>query len=424
MKKKILIIAGRLTPAPGANVIIARNIIKELKNRHYEVSLISINQNEEISRISVYENYVHVYPVKSTMFARYLEMKRANKLSAADKVKYVFLLIARRIENIVFVLKFPNVDSSQSKAVFRTAEKLYKQEKYDCILSVFRPYSAVYAGIQMKKNHPEIISGAYYMDLISGSNKPELIPNSLYKKLCMKGDIKTFRALDFILMAKGGESIYKNKAYSGVNEKITYTDFPVFASGNDGKKQAESSGKIRFVYAGTLDRRYRSPEFMLNILKEAAQKTPGIVLDIYGRGDCYDIIDSYKNSAGFKIVEHGMAPHEQIMETMATADFLINISNKTQNIIQSKIFELFSTGKPIVNFISNPDDISRSYFDKYPAVLNIQEWGSLWEYSDKLNEFISLEAGKQYSAEEIKKNYFENTPEHFVDMLEKLIWEG
>ncbi len=394
-----------------------------MKNKGYEVRLISINQNEEISRISVSESHIPVYPVKSTMFARFLELKRTNKLSDADKIEYYFLLIVRKIKNIIGVWKFPNVDSSQSKAVFKLAEKLYKQEKYDCILSVFRPYSAVYAGIRMKKNYPEVISGAYYMDLISGSNKPKLIPGGLYKKLCMKGDIRAFGSLDFVLMAKGGKSIYKNKVYSGVNKKITYTDFPVFTLSKAGKKQPGNSEEIHFVYAGTLDRNYRNPEHMLSVLKDEGEEIPGIVLDIYGRGDCYDIIDLFNRSPGFKIVEHGMVPHEQIVEAMISADFLINISNKTQNIVPSKIFELFSTGKPIINFVSNPDDISLSYFKKYPAVLNVNEWESPQKYLEKLNAFITSEKGKQYNAEEIRKNYFENTPEYFVDILEKLILE-
>ena len=98
-------------------------------------------------------------------------------------------------------------------------------------------------------------------------------------------------------------------------------------------------------------------------------------------------------------------------------------NNKTKNIVTSKIFELFSKGKPIINFVRNPDDISLSYFKKYPAVLNVNEWESPQKYLEKLNAFITSEKGKQYNAEEIRKNYFENTLEYFVDILEKLILE-
>jgi len=420
VKKKILISAGRLTPVPGANVIITQNIIHELQNRGHEVILISIDQNEKISHISVSSNSIPVYPISSTLFKKFLELKKSNKLTFTDKIKFSFLFLTRRIKNIVNVFKFPNVDYLQSRAVFKQAEKLYKEEKYDCILSIFRPYSAVYASMQMKKKYPELICGAYYMDLISGSNKPKLLPESFYKKQCQRGDINTFSALDFILMAKGGENIYKDKAYSSVNKKITYTDFPVFTANNANEKRLKKTDRIRFVYAGTLDKQYRNPEFMLNTLKEACKEVGDITLDIYGRGNCSEIINQFKNIAALEIAEHGMVPHEKIVSEMMSADFLINISNKTHNIVPSKIFELFSMGKPIINFISNPNDISQSYFEKYPAVLNIQEWENSPNYLEKLRKFISSERGNKYNVSEIRENYFKNTPEHFVDIFDKL----
>lgn len=342
-------------------------------------------------------------------------------MSYIENIKFYILFISRKIKNIIGVLNFPNVDYLQARKVSKLAEKIYKEHNYDYIMSVFRPYSAVAAGIYMKRKYPEIISVANYLDLISGANKPKIISESLYKKMCIRGDVNTFSELDAIIMAKGGENVYKDDTYKKVNDKLTYVDFPVFTVKESKKNYIKKNSRLHFMYAGTLDKEYRSPEYMLNILDLISNDIENITLDIYGRGNCADIINEFKDKAKFKIVEHGMVPHEEIVSAMMASDFLINISNKTQNIVPSKIFELFSIGKPIVNFISNPDDITKEYFDKYPCVRNINQWEEPSKYYDKLQSFIKSETGKQYNLSEIREKYFENTPEYFANIFESII---
>jgi glycosyltransferase involved in cell wall biosynthesis len=417
--KKILIITGKFSPDPTANVIIAKNIINELKKRGYSIFCIAINQNEEIN--SNHTDNFPIYPIRSTLYGKYLQQNRNRSTNFLNLIIFKILFVLRRFKNIFGLMTFPDVDWSQSKSVYKLAEKIYLNEQFDYILSLFRPYSGVSASIRMKKKHPELICGAYYLDLISGSNKPKLLPNYLYKKLCYKGDISTFSKLDFVLMAKGGGEIYKGDEYRKIQSKLIYTDFPVFVSNSNIDSLVDNINELRFMYAGTLDKHYRNPTKMLQTLEMISNNHSNVTLSIYGHGNCSTIIEKFKRKNSYKIIEYGMAPHEEVLSAMFKSDFLINISNKTQNIVPSKIFELFASGKPIINFISNVSDISIDYFRKYPSVFGIEEWSNLHSFELELLSFIEREKGKQYDVAKIKDSYFENTPESVVNKLEEIL---
>jgi len=160
---------------------------------------------------------------------------------------------------------------------------------------------------------------------------------------------------------------------------------------------------------------------MLRHLNEISKQVNGITLHIYGRGNCSSIIQKYKKESSYEIIEHGMVPHAYVVSAMQQADFLINISNSTQNIVPSKIFELFSTGRPILNFISNKSDISNKYFDNYPSVCNILEYETVTKQISYLKMFLLKEKGKFYPVEKLKKSFIENTPEFTGNKIEEYI---
>lgn len=414
----ILIVTGNFFPEVSANGINVSNIGNELLKRGHNVTYISIAQNN----LDKYD-YMgsDVYPIKSTKFAKFSNLKKEGKLGFWGNFYFFNLIILRKFKSILNIIRFPNVEPHQSKEALKVAEKLYHQEKFNCIIGVFRPFSSVSVAISMKQKHPEILSIAYYLDLINGATKPSFVPNIFYKKLCYKGEVKAFSKLDYILMAKGGKNIYSNSNYNSVNNKIHYVDFPLFNFNyNNGVTKFDKS-KINFVYAGTLSKEYRNPNVMLKILQKTSEYINGIVLHIYGRGDCNSIINKYKLINSYTIIEYGVVPHDQVVSSMQEADFLINISNSKKNIMPSKIFEMFSTGKPIINFISNKNDITIPYFNKYPSVFNFNEWGICKEDLKLLINYIMREKGNQYSFFDIKSKYIENTPEYNVDILEKYI---
>jgi glycosyltransferase involved in cell wall biosynthesis len=296
-------------------------------------------------------------------------------------------------------------------------------EPFDIVIGIFRPFSAISTTIQLKDDFPELVAGAYYLDLISGSNKPKLISKYLYDYLCKRGERRAFSKLDFILMAKEGENIYGRNIYSSVNKIINYVDFPMFVKTNvcNSNSIRTNSNETIFIYAGTLDKNYRNPSYMLELLGHLGIKIPNLTLHIFGKGDCSSIINKYRNYSSFSIIEHGFVEHEEVISAMKSADFIINIANTTENIVPSKIFELFSMGKPILNFVKNERDTSLKYFNKYPSAKIIKEWDKIENQMEAIQEFVVHEKDKIYTFEQIRDNFLENTPRHIVDKIEGVV---
>lgn len=422
-KLKILFISERLYPTKTATSICTLNVIEELVSKGHLITYIAVNQDQKISEDIKELEEVDFYEVKSTKFGYLSEKKKEGNLTFHEQIKFLYYRFIRKIKNALHIYSFPDVDLLQSKDVYDLAKRLHEITTFDCAIGVFRPFSTVSGVIQLKKNFPNVIVGAYYLDLIFGANKPSLIPQKLYNKITYEGELNSFETLDFILMAQGGKSIYSEQKYKKVNSKIEFIDFPLFKyTGSQNLKNRRISG-IEMIYAGTLDLEFRNPEYALKILSDASETINNMRLRIYGRSDCDGIINKYTGVDNIEIINNGMVNKEVVNKSIYESNILINISNKSLNMVPSKIFELFSTGIPIINFVSNPDDISIEYFKNYPAACIIKQWEDYEMNLDKIISFIKKESNNIYDISKIKDKFEQNTPKFTADLIERKIQE-
>lgn len=78
-----------------------------------------------------------------------------------------------------------------------------------------------------------------------------------------------------------------------------------------------------------------------------------------------------------------MADSWMVMDILEKSDILLNISNKqSYSAVPSKIFQMFSIRKPIINVVRHPKDFAKKYFDIYPSVFTIEEYND----KEKLTE--------------------------------------
>lgn len=419
---KILILTSKYLPNPSANGINTKYIIDELKYRKNEVTCISIKGFNEQN----YDNIdgTHIYRIKPSFYSKITAKESSYKKNIYKRFIFYLIRFLRKIKQVILIFNFPNFDIRQTIRTYNLLEKLYKKNNYDCIIAIFKPYSNIAALKRFKKNYPEVKCIGYYLDLINSMKKPKFMPNRFYEWLCYKEEIETFSLFDLLLMAKGGKNLYSSSKYDIVKNKIEYVDFPTFitplASSRNTKKVYDDS-KIKLIYAGTLNKDYRNPELLLDILNKASLYVGKIELDIYGVNNCEDLFARYINNPYFVINYNGCKSHDEILEIMNEADILINISNRMQNAVPSKIFELFSFGKPIINLLFNKNDITMEYFMKYPSIVNIEAWKSFDENLSNIVNYIKENNGKQFDILEIKKKYIENTPGYTVDIIEKLL---
>lgn len=117
-------------------------------------------------------------------------------------------------------------------------------------------------------------------------------------------------------------------------------------------------------------------------------------------------------------MRNGFIPHEDSLEKIDSASFLLSIGNTNSDMIPSKIFEYMSTGKPIIHFYDNDYDSSLPYLKNYPLALLVKSDIELLESNTvAVLNFIKNTIGKTVSFEEIETIFKYNKPEYTVDRI-------
>lgn len=417
---RILILNGRYPPDFSQNGRIVSVVAKALVDRGHHVTCI-VRTDSRLSDREVIDG-VDVVRVRESGFMKFILHGDENKNSITWRVIRRMLVYLRKGVMLFFMFGFPNVEPLMSRKMSKVARRLQKEERYDCAIGVFRPFSAVSAACKLKNTFPNIVCGAYYLDLLSGQPTPSLLPRKLFDRLAYRGEMLAFSGLDFVLMAKGGHEQYSQVQYSSVASKIHFIDFPTFSvvkqEHSDVKEEVDT--EVRFLYAGTLVKSFRNPQHLLELIEALSKEVDNVSMHFYSGGDCKDVINQFSQNASFKIVQHGLVSHSEVMSAMMKADYLVNISNRSENMVPSKIFELFSTGKPIINLVKSSDDYANSYFKKYPYSLTLCESDVVTENSSLLQQFMSSESLVEKGTIDLEALFYENTPGYTATKIEEI----
>jgi len=411
----ILFINNNYLPTPSANALCVSLLAEELVKRNHKVTCIStkyegLKNKEIINNIDIYRIYEPFY---SKMIKDYGSSRNIWR-------KFIFNVtsISRRIAQFFIIPLYPDINPIRSNKIFKLADRIHKEHKIDCIIGVFREFDDVKAAIIFKKKYPSVKAGAYYLDILKGV-KPEFVPEFFFEYIATNGEFRYFNELDFILMTEGGKNVYTRKPFNKFKDKIQFVDLPVFRNLNAKYENPLIFSKeiINIVYAGTLNSEYRNPEYFLRVISEVYKTNKKIKLHLFGSHNCGDLIEIYEKSFPGLLIDYGVVDSNKAQSALLSADVLLNISNKIK-MVPSKIFELFSTGKPIINVVNDRADISLKYFDKYPSVFYIYEDEPLMNSINKLCTIFSSSLPVDLEFNELKNKFIENTPKHSCDIIE------
>ena len=169
-------------------------------------------------------------------------------------------------------------------------------------------------------------------------------------------------------------------------------------------------GKIKIVYAGALNSVIRNPEYTLSVLS----KVDIITLYLFQSGDCDSILRKYSSN---NIRINGLVKRDNYLSLISKeADILLNIGNNSDLQAPSKMLELLSTGKPIINFYFKKDNQYRM-IEKYPLGLNIgrNEENAI----DKVYSFCKSFCSSRMTYQEVEKMFPENCLKNQLEILDK-----
>ena len=387
---KILILTDELYPKPSANGICVKNILNLFRDD--EIYILSTNAYQYSNN----DNY-------NGWTIQRLRYQNKKRLTVFDKaLSFLKLLFSY------------NVSFKLVNEYVLEASKIIEKESIDLVVSFSRPYDSSYALIKLRKKYRDLPLISVFFDA----------PGCMKYKYNLFNKVWTRRTISFLRhLSKVSTKVvlmeYAQKANPNIysvnyGHNVHFLDLPCFIPQEQKREDLvlkDGTGIISFT--GVLDYHYRNPSRCLEVLLSSIVKY-GLKYKVhfYGNG-CESILEGFQKKYEDIFYYHGLVPQETIDCVLQQSSIFINIGNHSLKQLPSKIFSYFSTGKPVLNFYFDDDDLSLSYFQEYKNQLSIH----ISEKCDESEIGKFLSSTRTIPAEELGKMFPNNHPSSFYALF-------
>jgi len=201
--------------------------------------------------------------------------------------------------------------------------------------------------------------------------------------------------------------------YAGLakyRDKMTTVEFPLIIPSVHEHKY---NTPLHFMFLGSFYRGVRDPEATMKLFTPFLRKNQA-VLEFVGSNE--SILNEEQKK--LPIICHGRKSIDECNAMIDQTDVLVNIGNRIDNQVPSKILDYISTGKPIINVYVSDNDPALEYLRKYPLAFNIREDRvDSNETISSLEQFLSSVVRSVMNDEEINRLYLECTPEYCAKQI-------
>lgn len=203
---------------------------------------------------------------------------------------------------------------------------------------------------------------------------------------------------------------------------------PAKNGGALGPAPEEGPARIRCVFVGTLYPGLRSPRAALTLF--TALNDPAVSLEFYGGGwerfgpESPEGIARQRagQTLGSRFSANGPVPPETARQLMVGADILLSLGNTAANQLPSKVFEYCGAGLPVLHLAQCADDPALPCFARYPLACVIgPDEAEAPDTLPRLQRFLHAAAGKRLPFAEVRRLFWENTPEAVAERLLALL---
>jgi len=297
--------------------------------------------------------------------------------------------------------------------------RIIEEEKFDALICVVYPFDMAY---ELLLDRELKCCRVYYQLDPYGTNRA--LPESQTEQR-KRAEAEVIRNSDIAITTIELYQEYAEDAfYQDVIRRITPMEFPAFirhAEAGAASAIPFDSGYISLLYAGTLDGdNIRDTKKTIAVLRALFSACRNVKVYFMGNINNEGIL----RFAGEFPQEISILPEvsqDQAIATMNQSDILLNIGNFIPNMVPSKIFGYFATGKPILSFEISRSAPENRYFDRYPLKHMIYSDDDTDAAVQPLIEFLNESRGRTADQEEIEKIYHQNTVEYVADSMLKLI---
>ena len=414
--KKILFITDSCPPNLTMSGIVVKNIIDSLSDSN-ECDIVAVMQGD--NDIPEYNN-IRVNYVKSFPYHILNNRRKMLNSSGLARAWYKFVvLIFRMLSIFMRLVSSVGINGVTTSRLKKTVGACLARKKYDYVLCNAKPFESFEAVYRLLDKHKSTVFIAYQTDDFVTAGDERYIPKFL-QDIKLKNRAKRLNeyveAFDVYGMI---ESVYSKEITSvDSRDRVTKLGIPLlYDRSASGSSRAAESGTLNFVYAGSLVKSFRPADDCLNIMTEVA-KSVDLTMDVYHRGDCYDVIDEYASRSGGVIRNKGEVSAEESYKAISNADMLISISNVDGDQISGKTFDYMSTCKPIIHFYYKEDDMNASVFDRYTYGLSVRVTGvDMQQNIKRIVEFIENTKDANVTYGDVEKEFKMYTVAEVVDSL-------
>ena len=285
----------------------------------------------------------------------------------------------------------------------KRVEQIHKKRGIDLLISVSFPFYNHIAALEIKKKYPEIKWLTFTTDPISYSESNPLPGKKI--DLARKQEQEVYDTCDYCMCT---EELYTNLVddFNINSDKVMSLPFLLSPSLIlEGAHTEPHNIQTKVLYAGYVYNKIRNPQLMIDVFS----KVKGIELNLYVRGDryCRKYLSKIENDC---IHVNDMVSRDRYIQLLHSSDILLNLSNSIRLQAPSKLLELVSTGKPVINFYYY-QDTGYHIIENYPLGININNKQAFDDIVSSVTAFIDSYKGKKVSFEELKQIY----PEHLFE---------
>lgn len=314
------------------------------------------------------------------------------------------------------------------KRLTNKTNHIIEQEKIDIVVLIHIPIENLLVARKRKQN---VIYVGYFLDLLVGGMKLSYMSEKTWEKKTKAVEKRVMQFLDYGIMMDSSRQLYVTDSVNNIyTDKLVFLDLPMLAKmeskQEDNKRTYFSEDDIVLLFVGSMANNVRDPHYILELFSRITN--PKVKFIIVGNSDYYDDIKKF-SSVDSRIAYWGRKSHEESVNMMKEADFLVNIGNNLQNMVPSKIFEYMSFKKPI---------ISTYKVDNDPCLKPLEHYGMFLALDERVRVDINIRNLEQYIEHNSKTKIddirfrelsnrggalYNNTPEAFSDFIDTLAQE-
>lgn len=418
--KNIVCILGLYYPNPSPNGYCVKKIIYELKKK-YNVTVISQNMENTQSFLNIDGVDVYFLTNWRSLLRNFSTFRYSHSENLINKILFkTMLTITRIIRGLLAVYKWPTSERWFIKKALNKLNELNEKKEIDILITISLPYEAHICGLEFKKKNKNVKWLTYTLDQFANSKTiyKFVIDKKARRQRNIISENEVYSNADMNIIMKCRETWFTSLSKS-LEDKYESVSFPLLDPFPIQSKDVfqKDADKIHLLYSGAFYRQIRNPEYLLNLF--TLINSERLVLHLFTRGDCDDIIDKYIKVSNGRIIKYNPVSIEDIHNAMQQADILINVGNTVEDTIPSKIYEYISSGKPIVNLFSH----NLSYndiFQQYPLYLALpQDMSQIAQNKELLLDFCIKNKGIVIDYKEVERLYLDSTPEYVAKIFEK-----